>query len=353
MLVSVIIPTYNRAAMIGDAIRSVLAQTYPHYEIIVIDDGSTDDTPAVLERFAGAIRVMRQQNAGAGIARNRAINAARGELIAFLDSDDEWMPHKLALQVDIMRARSDIGFLFTEFVVRKDDGAILRRGAALWLKNEIDWATIYPTAQQASSLGITAPAPSGDFTIYSGNMYRALMRHYHVLPTTAIVRRSALDGDIRFAEGPIVYEDWEFFARLARPHDGAFADVETAVNRGHTTPGRLTLCSLLVKHTAHVAMLERVWERDTTFMVQYGNELRRFKSELLARLAKEALLEGRPDLARDALRRRRILHGPHRADAAIYSVLSHTPGGSRALRMARRGLHGARIVLTASLKSLT
>jgi len=93
--VSVIIPTYNRAYCVGEAIESALMQTFEDLEVIVVDDGSTDDTPQVLERFRNKIRVIRQQNSGVSAARNAGILAARGEWIAFLDSDDEYFPDAL------------------------------------------------------------------------------------------------------------------------------------------------------------------------------------------------------------------------------------------------------------------
>ena len=101
-LVSVIIPTYNRADTIGKAVSSVLAQTYREIEIIIIDDGSTDDTPAVLAGFGARIRVLRQSNAGPSAARNGGAAEARGEYLAFLDSDDEWLPEKIERQVRLM-----------------------------------------------------------------------------------------------------------------------------------------------------------------------------------------------------------------------------------------------------------
>lgn len=97
-LVTVIIPTYNRGACISQAISSVLAQTFDQFEIIVVDDGSTDDTAAILQGFGSAIRVIRQKNSGVSNARNAGIAAARGEWLAFLDSDDLWMPDKLMIQ---------------------------------------------------------------------------------------------------------------------------------------------------------------------------------------------------------------------------------------------------------------
>lgn len=97
--VSVIIPTYNRAEYVTQAIDSVLAQTYTDYEIIVVDDGSADNTKEVLLPYMDRIRYIYQENAGVSAARNTGIKAAKGDWITFLDSDDEWLPGKLAVQI--------------------------------------------------------------------------------------------------------------------------------------------------------------------------------------------------------------------------------------------------------------
>jgi glycosyltransferase involved in cell wall biosynthesis len=101
-LVSVIIPTYNRADVICRTIDNVLAQTYSPTEIIVVDDGSSDDTLARLRQYDGRIRIIAQSNVGPAAARNRGIEAARGEYIAFQDSDDLWLPNKLERQVELL-----------------------------------------------------------------------------------------------------------------------------------------------------------------------------------------------------------------------------------------------------------
>jgi glycosyltransferase involved in cell wall biosynthesis len=109
--VSVIIPTYNRAHSVNKAIDSVLAQSFKDFEIVVVDDGSVDNTAAVLAKFGDRITVIRQQNSGVSAARNAGIRAACGKWIAFLDSDDIWFPGKLARQVDCLsQSRAKICF---------------------------------------------------------------------------------------------------------------------------------------------------------------------------------------------------------------------------------------------------
>ncbi len=104
MKISVIIPVFNRSAVIGRAIESVLNQTYPAHQVIVVDDASTDETPRVLERYLPRIRIIRlTQNRGVSAARNAGIRAATGDWIAFLDSDDQWLPEKLQMAVEFHR----------------------------------------------------------------------------------------------------------------------------------------------------------------------------------------------------------------------------------------------------------
>lgn len=115
-LVSVIMPSWNTASLIGESIRSVLAQTYENWELIIVDDCSTDDTDAVVASFSdGRIRYFKNENnLGAAFTRNRALREARGEWIAFLDSDDLWMPEKLERQIAFMR-ENDCPLSYTEY----------------------------------------------------------------------------------------------------------------------------------------------------------------------------------------------------------------------------------------------
>lgn len=102
MRVSVVIPTYNRAATLPRAVESALRQSRPPYEVLVIDDGSTDETAEIIRNYGSPVRHVLQENAGASSARNRGIAEATGEWVAFLDSDDEWLPNKLADQLSIL-----------------------------------------------------------------------------------------------------------------------------------------------------------------------------------------------------------------------------------------------------------
>ena len=107
MRVSIVIPTYNRADFVREAITSVLQQDYPDVDLIVVDDGSRDDTAAVVSGFGPAVRYLYQENRGVSAARNRGVAASTGGLIAFLDSDDLWLPSKVSAQVAYFEAHPD------------------------------------------------------------------------------------------------------------------------------------------------------------------------------------------------------------------------------------------------------
>ncbi len=111
---SVIIPTYNRAGPVREAVDSVLAQAGVEFELIVVDDGSTDDTPAVLDGYGQRVRRVRQDNRGVSAARNAGVAASGGALIAFLDSDDLWLPGKLAVQAAFFRDHPEARICQTE-----------------------------------------------------------------------------------------------------------------------------------------------------------------------------------------------------------------------------------------------
>lgn len=123
--VSVVIPAYNAAWCVGKAICSVLAQDFEDRELIVVDDGSSDGTAAVLAGYGERIRVLAQANGGLSSARNAGITAARGGLVAFLDADDWWLAGKLRRQVELMNARPELGFSSTAARVEDPQGRLV------------------------------------------------------------------------------------------------------------------------------------------------------------------------------------------------------------------------------------
>ena len=124
-MISVIIPLYNKAGSIAQALDSVLAQEYQDFEIVVVDDGSTDGGASVVENYGDAcIRLVRQENAGVSAARNRGIEEARGEYVAFLDADDEWMPEYLSVQYELVQKYPQCDVFVTNYEFHNEDGVV-------------------------------------------------------------------------------------------------------------------------------------------------------------------------------------------------------------------------------------
>src|SRR2546425_10651809 len=118
--VSVVIPVYNGEQYLADAIQSVRDQTYQNVEVIVVDDGSTDESADVAKKFGEAIRYVHQSNGGVGKARNTGIAAARGAYLAFLDQDDLWLPDKLAVQVAYLDSHPEMGAVYCQCQVMEN-----------------------------------------------------------------------------------------------------------------------------------------------------------------------------------------------------------------------------------------
>ena len=156
--VSVVITTYNRAALLPRAIRSVLAQTYEDYELIIVDDCSTDDTPAVMQTFEDSrIRAVRHSdNMGQSAAVNTGIRQARGEYIAFLDDDDEWVARKLSRQVCLLdNSDPQVGLVYTWFDYVDATGGVRRPGKRCVISGDV-WEDM---------LGWEYPAPTSTYLV--------------------------------------------------------------------------------------------------------------------------------------------------------------------------------------------
>ena len=139
--VTIIIPTYNSSPFIGKAIDSVLAQTYTDYEIILVDDGSTDNTKEILEKYQDNITYILQPNQGVAIARNTGIRNSESEYIALLDSDDEWLPEKLELQMRTIEKNNDVGLVHTNDIQISEEGNVY--GSWQWYHDRDGCLQIY------------------------------------------------------------------------------------------------------------------------------------------------------------------------------------------------------------------
>lgn len=204
MTISVVIPCYNRAGILGRAIRSALAQTVAPEEIVVVDDGSGDGSADVARSFGERVRVIEQANGGAAAARNRGIEAARGEWIAFLDSDDEWHPEKLALQLAAADRFPGTQLVFCDTLVRTETDVVMPSRFAL---GGLDGMEI---------------ERDGDFARYDRSLFARMLTQSRVITSAVMVRREL--AELRFPEHIWGSEDWALWLTLAARYPFASVD---------------------------------------------------------------------------------------------------------------------------------
>jgi glycosyltransferase involved in cell wall biosynthesis len=198
-LISVVIPTYNRGWTLGEAVDSVLSQEYPAYELIVVDDGSTDNTPDVLDTYGDRITVIRQKSRGVSAARNRGVQGAAGSLIAFLDSDDLWLPGKLATQAAFFQARPD---------------ALICQTEETWVRNG---RRVNPKNRHKK--------PSGD--IFMPSLELCL-----VSPSAVMMRRELFEEMGGFDESLPACEDYDLWLRIGWKYPVHLIDTSLIIKRG-------------------------------------------------------------------------------------------------------------------------
>lgn len=216
---SVVIAAHDQGRWLGEAIEDVRAQTFPDWELVVVDDGSTDDTPAVVRRFAGdpRIRGLRVARAERSAARNRGIAASSAPYVAFLDGDDRWRPEKLARQVAALDAAPDA-------------------------------ALCYTPARFVDPAGRPLPLRTPKRTL-AGRVFPALVRVNWIILASVLVRRACLDVAGVFPLLPVYgCEDWDLWLRLARRWPFAVVDEELTLYRQHAanTAARQLLESALL-----------------------------------------------------------------------------------------------------------
>ncbi len=198
-LVSVILPTYNRKWILKEAIDSVLAQDYEDFELIVVDDGSTDNTCEILDTYGQDIIVLRQANKGVSAARNRGIAEAGGQLVAFLDSDDLWLPRKLSRQVDFFNLNPD---------------AVINQTEEIWIRNG---ARVNPKDRHRKPAGM----------IFERSLGLCL-----VSPSAVMIRKSLFDVVGVFDEDLPACEDYDLWLRISCRYPVDLIDTPLIIKRG-------------------------------------------------------------------------------------------------------------------------
>lgn len=226
-LVSVVIPTYNYAHFIAQAIESVLAQTYQNFEIIVIDDGSTDATREAVSRFS-RVQYLYQDNRGIAPARNAGLFASRGELLVFLDADDRLLPEALATGVASLNANPDCAFVSGHWELFSDDGK---------------------------------PRPSPPIVCVTKNHYRAFLDFNYIGTVGQVMfRRSILEAVVGFDSAVPGCDDIELYMRIARTHRVHCHDRIVMQHRRHgsNTSGKreMMLRSMLQVYQAQLPYLQ-------------------------------------------------------------------------------------------------
>lgn len=196
--VSVIITTHNRRVFVQDAIASVMQQDFGTYELIVVDDGSTDGTEEAL-RFFKNITYFYQQNQGVSRARNQGLTLARGTLISFLDSDDLWVPKKLSTQIELMERKPEINVTYT-------DEIWIRRGGRVNPKNK--------------------------HRKYSGWIFNKCLPLCIISPSSVMLRRKVFDEVGTFDENLPVCEDYDLWLRIAARFPVFFIAEKLIIKRG-------------------------------------------------------------------------------------------------------------------------
>jgi len=208
-MVSVIIPTYNRAHLIGRAVQSVLNQTHRDFEIIIIDDGSTDKTLETINRFDDSrIKYIRHlNNKGAAAARNTGIRAAKGEYIAFLDSDDEWLPEKLEEQIKIIEGTpAEIGVIYA--------------GCRRIMKGKEYYI------------------PSSRIAEKEGRIFNTILRFYIIYMSSVIVKSDVFRKLGLFDESLPPLEDWDLWIRISKQYFFKYVDKPLVIS--HYTLGSIS-----------------------------------------------------------------------------------------------------------------
>ena len=216
-LVSVIMPTYNRAGYIRDAVDSVLTQTYSNLELIVVDDGSTDGTEEIITPFLRDPRIqyVKQENAGVAAARNRGLSLRKGDLVAFIDSDDIWEPEKLSIEVAIMKALPEAGIVCSDFSAVKGSALMEKSHIRSYFSVFNDYALSYQDIF-SHRLGQSTEGLSEGEEVYWGNIFNTMLFGNTILTSTCLCRSAVFETVGVFDPSLKTIEDYDLYLKITK-----------------------------------------------------------------------------------------------------------------------------------------
>jgi glycosyltransferase involved in cell wall biosynthesis len=260
-LVSVVMPTYNRADTIERAIRSVVAQTYCNWELLVVDDGSTDDTAELIQGIDSRVKIIKQENRGFVGARNRCLQESRGKYIAFLDSDDEWLPYHLELCIGFLEASPDAQFVASELIEDFGQGRIVNHyraetseryptmaskirsnGFARKPGQDDDYLRVYERRTLVGEWGkevLQRARITDDVYVYSGRIYPHLRWGYLIAVNSLVLRRNTFETVGLQDSNYNIAADYHYVAMLCRDFEANFIGTPTYVKHELTGNGQL------------------------------------------------------------------------------------------------------------------
>jgi len=280
--VSVIIPTYNRANFITEAVDSILIQDYSDVEIVVIDDGSDDDTKVMLRPYENKIRYFYQENKGLGEARNKGIKEAHGKYIALLDSDDLWLPGKLQLQIACMEAKPEIGLCCTNFHQFNDEGVIQGRDQESWEAYQrygLTLNTIFLNEEPLVNVVGPELCHDGNGTFLFGNIFTEYLLGPLLLSSTAVLKRSLALDVIPCMNGFSYTHDYYLFAYISKTHPVGFINLPLCKKRSDIKEKMGQAAQLTAeKHQIglrmeYLRLTERLWRDDQLFFKDHKKQV--------------------------------------------------------------------------------
>lgn len=292
--VSVVVAAYNAAETLDEALASVAAQTYRDFELIVVDDGSTDATPELLAGYAAKWAWMtwfRQENAGVATARNRAIERTRGDLIAFQDADDIWLPEKLAEQVPLLDGNPTTDLVFAD-------------------------STFFPPDPDSPGSLFQQKPPQ------RGRVLQKLLMGCFVLLGTVVVRKSALLEAGGFVDGQTPYEDVDLILRLAEHH--GFDYVDKVLMRWRIRPESQSHRDPLANQVRDLEMFDHWVARRPDLFPSNAPEVKDHRAKVYARMGRTLLARRDWKGSRRAYRRA-IALGEHSRGVLMRALAAHVP----------------------------